>query len=69
MADYYEILGISRNATQEEVKKAYRKRALQFHPDRNQSDPEAEKKFKEISAAYEVLGDEKKRQSSPPEIS
>ena len=62
MADYYEILGISRNATQEEVKKAYRKRALQFHPDRNQSDPEAEKKFKEISAAYEVLGDEKKRQ-------
>jgi molecular chaperone DnaJ len=62
MGDYYEILGISRDATQEEVKKAYRKRALQFHPDRNPGDPEAEKKFKEISEAYEVLGDEKKRQ-------
>jgi molecular chaperone DnaJ len=62
MADYYEVLGISRDATQEEVKKAYRKRALQFHPDRNPGDPEAEKKFKEISEAYEVLGDEKKRE-------
>ena len=62
MADYYEVLGISRNATQDEVKKAYRKRALQFHPDRNPGDPDAEKKFKEISEAYEVLCDEKKRQ-------
>lgn len=62
MADYYEILGVSRNATQEEIKKAYRKRALQFHPDRNPGDPEAEKKFKEISEAYDVLCDDKKRQ-------
>jgi molecular chaperone DnaJ len=63
MADYYEILGISRDATQEEVKKAYRKRALQFHPDRNPGDAEAEKKFKEISEAYEVLGEEQKRKA------
>ncbi len=62
MADYYEVLGVARNATQEEIKRAYRKRALQFHPDRNLGDPEAEKKFKEISEAYDVLGDEKKRQ-------
>jgi len=61
MADYYDVLGVSRSATQEEIKKAYRKRALQFHPDRNPGDPEAEKKFKEISEAYEVLGDEKRR--------
>jgi len=61
MTDYYEVLGVSRTATQDEIKKAYRKRALQFHPDRNPGDPEAEKKFKEISEAYEVLGDEKRR--------
>ena len=63
MADYYEVLGVSREATQEEVKKAYRKRALQFHPDRNPGDKEAEKKFKEISEAYEVLSDEGKRRT------
>src|SRR5438445_5586886 len=62
MADYYEVLGIERSATQEEVKKAYRKKALQYHPDRNPGDPEAEKKFKEISEAYEVLSDEKKKE-------
>lgn len=62
MADYYEILGCSKNATQEEIKKAYRKKALEFHPDRNPGDVEAEKKFKEISEAYEVVSDEKKRQ-------
>lgn len=62
MADYYEVLGVSREATLDEIKKAYRKKALQFHPDRNPGDPDAEKKFKEIAAAYEVLGDEKKRQ-------
>jgi len=61
MVDYYEVLGISQGATKEEIKKAYRKRALQFHPDRNPGDPEAEKKFKEISEAYEALGDEKRR--------
>lgn len=62
MSDYYETLGISRNSTQEEIKKAYRKSALKYHPDRNPGDVQAEKKFKEISEAYEVLSDEKKRQ-------
>lgn len=62
MADYYETLEISRTATPEEIKKAYRKKALQYHPDKNPGDAEAEKKFKDISEAYEVLSDEKKRQ-------
>jgi molecular chaperone DnaJ len=62
MSDFYEILGIGRNASQDEIKKAYRKSALKYHPDRNADDPQAEKKFKEISEAYEVLSDEKKRQ-------
>ncbi|MDX1670700.1 MAG: molecular chaperone DnaJ [Balneolaceae bacterium] len=55
--DYYDILGVSRDAEQDEIKKAYRKKAMKFHPDRNESDPEAEKKFKEASEAYEVLRD------------
>ena len=59
--DYYHILGIERGATEEEIKKAYRKLALLYHPDRNQGDKEAEKKFKEISEAYAVLSDRKKR--------
>ncbi|MDW7977855.1 MAG: DnaJ domain-containing protein [Candidatus Caldarchaeum sp.] len=58
--DYYEILGVPRNATKEEIKRAYRKLALQYHPDRNKS-PEAEEKFKEISEAYAVLVDDEKR--------
>jgi molecular chaperone DnaJ len=62
MADYYETLGISRSATQEEIKKAYRKGALKYHPDKNPGDAGAELKFKEISEAYEALSDEKKRQ-------
>lgn len=62
MSDYYEVLGLARSATQDEVKKAYRKSALKYHPDRNPGDAAAEKKFKEISEAYEVLSDEKKRQ-------
>lgn len=62
MADYYETLEITRTATPEEIKKAYRKKALQYHPDKNPGNAEAEKRFKEISEAYEVLSDEKKRQ-------
>lgn len=59
--DYYEILGIDRQADADEIKKAYRKRALKFHPDRNPGDKEAENQFKELSEAYEVLGDPSKR--------
>ncbi len=59
--DYYEILDIKRNATQAEIKSAYRKKALQHHPDKNPGNPEAEEKFKEAAQAYEVLGNEQKR--------
>lgn len=58
--DYYQVLGVSKSSTQEEVKKAYRKLALEYHPDRNKT-KEAEEKFKEINRAYEVLGDPQKR--------
>jgi molecular chaperone DnaJ len=58
--DYYEVLGVSKNASKDEVKRAYRKLALQYHPDRNKS-PEAEEKFKELSEAYAVLSDDTKR--------
>lgn len=59
--DYYEILGIDRKASQDDVKKAYRKLARKYHPDLNPGDKSAEQKFKELNEAYEVLGDQKKR--------
>ncbi|MCX5811758.1 MAG: DnaJ domain-containing protein [Proteobacteria bacterium] len=59
--DYYHILKLTRNASASEIKNAYRKLALEFHPDHHQEDPDAEEKFKKISEAYSVLGDEQKR--------
>ncbi len=59
--DYYEVLGVDKGATAEELKKAYRKLARQYHPDANPDDPSAEEKFKEVAEAYEVLNDEQKR--------
>ena len=59
--DYYELLGVERGASAEDLKKAYRKLAMQFHPDRNPGDATAEQKFKDLSEAYEVLKDEQKR--------
>ncbi|MDF1550194.1 MAG: DnaJ domain-containing protein, partial [Bacteroidales bacterium] len=59
--DYYEVLEVTKTATKEELKKAYRKQALKFHPDRNPGDNEAEHKFKEAAEAYEVLSNDDKR--------
>jgi len=59
--DYYEVLGISKEATKEEIKKAYRKQALKYHPDKNPGDKKAEENFKEAAAAYEVLSNDEKR--------
>ena len=59
--DFYEILGISKNATEAEIKKAYRKKALEFHPDKNPGNAEAEENFKKAAEAYEVLSDAQKR--------
>ena len=59
--DYYEVLGLERDASESDIKSAYRKRALKYHPDRNQGDGEAEAKFKEASEAYEVLSDPEKK--------
>ncbi len=61
MSKYYELLGVTRNAGPEEIKKAYRKRALMYHPDKNEGSKEAEEKFKEVTEAYEVLKDPEKR--------
>ena len=59
--DFYEILGVSKKASDDEIKKSYRKLAMKFHPDRNKSNKEAERKFKEATAAYEALKDPQKR--------
>ena len=63
--DYYAILGVARDASEDDIKKAFRKLAMQHHPDRNPDDKQAEDKFKEVNEAYAVLSDaEKRRQSS-----
>ena len=61
--DYYEVLCVSKSATSDEIKKAYRKLAVKYHPDKNPNDKQAEEKFKKISEAYDVLGDEEKRRN------
>jgi molecular chaperone DnaJ len=59
--DYYDVLGVSKNASDEDIKKAYRKLAMKFHPDRNSDDPKSEEKFKEVKEAYELLSDPQKK--------
>ena len=59
--DYYSILGVPRGSTEEDIKKAFRKNAMNYHPDRNKDNPSAEEKFKEINEAYAVLSDKEKR--------
>ena len=59
--DYYDVLGINKSASKEDIKKAYRKLALKYHPDKNKGDKSSEEKFKEASEAYHVLSDEKRK--------
>ena len=61
MKDYYQLMGILRESTGDEVRKAYRKLVMEYHPDRNRNDPNCEGRMKEINEAYQVLGDEEKR--------
>ena len=63
MADYYHVLGVGRTATDEEIKTAYRKLAMRWHPDRNSGSSEAEEKFKSLTEAYDVLRDPTKREA------
>jgi molecular chaperone DnaJ len=60
--DYYEVLGVSKDSSEADIKKAYRKQAIKFHPDKNPGDKEAEEKFKEAAEAYEILSNNEKRQ-------
>ena len=66
--DFYDVLGVAKTASDADIKKAYRKAAMDSHPDRNQDDPKAEANFKDINAAYEVLKDSKKRPPMMPMV-
>ncbi len=66
--DYYETLGVSKGASASDIKKAYRKLALKYHPDKNPDDASAEEKFKEAAEAYEVLSDDTKRQHNTTDL-
>ena len=59
--DYYSVLGVNKSSSEDEIKKAYKKLALKYHPDRNKNDKKAEEKFKEINEAYQVLGDSERK--------
>ena len=67
--DYYEVLGVAKNANADEIKKAYRKAAIKYHPDKNPGDKEAEEKFKEAAEAYDVLSNPDKRAPSSEDTS